>query len=173
MIQKLKFLHVIFSYATVIIGCHEMHSTPEKEFQYQVVLYYKEKKFQMNRFQNNIPQPIIYFNSICDGIVIVCGPGTETYSLLIKTLQTITNNMVKAFNKTKAVVRMLIQLLHRLNKHYRHPEKASTPRYEPRMPVVATTTSRSLNHFIKLKRSLEKMKIQMHEVKPFLVLKNE
>lgn len=68
---------------------------------------------------------------------------------------------------------MLIQLLRRLNKNYRHPEKAPTPGYEPRMPVVATTTSRSLNHFIKLKRPLEKMKIRMHEVKPFLVPKNE
>lgn len=100
-IQKLKFLHVIFSYATVIIRCHEMHSTPEKEFQYQVVLYYKEKKIQMNRFQNNIPQPIIYFNSICDGIVIVCRPGTETYSFLIKTLQQLQTIWYKPLTKLK------------------------------------------------------------------------
>lgn len=42
-IQNLKFLHVIFSYTTIIIGCHEIDSTAAEEFHYQIVFHEEHK----------------------------------------------------------------------------------------------------------------------------------
>lgn len=42
-IQKLKSLHVIFSYTTIIIGCHEMHSTPGRHCSSDGVFFIKTK----------------------------------------------------------------------------------------------------------------------------------
>ena len=47
-----------------------------------------EHQLSCSTFQNCfIPQAIIYFNSIRDGIIIIRGPGTETNSSFIQSLQ--------------------------------------------------------------------------------------
>lgn len=33
-----------------------------------------------------LPQPIVYINSICNGIILVCDSGAEAYSGLIQPL---------------------------------------------------------------------------------------
>lgn len=89
MIQKLKFLHVIFSYTTIIIGRHEMNTTPAKVFLGQTGPHEEQNNSLTVLFFKiiMIPQAIIYFNSICDGIIIIRGPGTKTNSLFIQSLQ--------------------------------------------------------------------------------------
>ena len=88
-IQKLKFLHVIFSYTTIIIGRHEMNSTPAKVFLDQTG-FHEEQNISLAVLLFKIviiPQAIIYFNSIRYGIIIIRGPGTETNSSFIQSLQ--------------------------------------------------------------------------------------
>lgn len=72
---------------------------PLEDFAAQTVCFIKNKNIKNLDKQlseiGKIPQAIVYFNSICDGIVIVCRPGTETHSFFIKTLQQKTNNIIQ------------------------------------------------------------------------------
>ena len=65
-----------------------MNTTPAKEFLGQTGSHEVQNNLTVLFFKIiMIPQAIIYFNSICDGIIIIRGPGTETNSLFIQSLQ--------------------------------------------------------------------------------------
>ena len=66
-----------------------MNTAPAKEFLGQTGSHEEQNNSLTVLFFKIIiiPQAIIYFNSICDGIIIIRGPGTETNSLFIQSLQ--------------------------------------------------------------------------------------
>lgn len=132
-IQKLKSLHVIFSYTTIIIGCHEMHSTPGRLCSSDGVFYKKIKKIQINSFQKQERYPRLSYISTAfvmalSSYVVRVQKLTPSLSRRCSKRQTI---LYKSFNRAKVLLCHQLEsvIIPITNKKSGQPEKTSIGSY--------------------------------------------